>query len=176
MGIRSLICCGVHTNYCVETLATPALFIRLNRRLDDAGTQYCGQYGGTPRQFSVQIANAAACEELWSHGYPTGPDAPCTFTGADKPRIRIDKDLYAKRASRTPVALLSKWYDVARTSYELRTEAEASVLTTALDPAIRIVSYSGTARLWRFEAGAQERAVAEAFPVPFQITFKRTAW
>jgi hypothetical protein len=163
------------TNYCVETLVTPALFIRLNRRLDDAGTQYCGPYGGTPRQFSVRIANAAACEELWSHGYPSGPDAPCTFTGADKPRIRIDADLYAKRTSRTRVAFLSKWYDVSATSYELRTEAEATVLTTSVDSSIRIVSYSGNARLWRFEAGVQESAVAEAFPLPFQMTFKRTA-
>jgi len=163
------------TNYCVEALTTPGLFIRLNRLLDDSGTQYCGQYGGSPRQFSAVIANAAACEELWSHGYPTGPDAPCTFTGADKPRIRIDKDLYAKRTSRTPVGFLSKWYDVFATSYELRTEAEAAVLTTSVDPTIRIVSYSGNARLWRFEAGVQERAVAEAFPLPFQMTLKRTA-
>ena len=162
------------TNYCVEALVTPGLFLRLNRRLDDAGTQYCGQYGGTPRQFSVRITNAAACEELWSHGYPTGPDAPCTFTGADKPRIRIDKDLYAKRSSRTPVAFLSKWYDVAATSYELRTEADATVLTTSVDPTIRILSYSGNARFWRFEAGVLESAVGEAFPLPFQMTFKRT--
>jgi hypothetical protein len=163
-------------NYCVDASPSPTLFIRLNRKLDgDAGTQYCGLSGGSPRQFSVTVSDASACAELWSHGYPTGPDAPCTFTGADKPRIRITNDLYGKRTTRTPVAFLSKWYDESATSYELRTETDAAVTRVGVDPSIRIVSYDGSARLWRFEPGVKARAVATAFPLPFQMTFQRTA-
>ncbi len=164
-------------NYCVE--ASPAaslLFVRLNRKLDgDSGTQYCGLYDGSPRQFVLTIDNAEACAELWSHGYSSGPDASCTFTGLEKPRIRISSDLYATRTSRTPVAFLYQKYDQSLVSYEVRTETDASVVKVGLDPTIRIVSYSGSARLWRFAPGVKARAVAQAFPLPFQMTFKRTA-
>jgi hypothetical protein len=163
-------------NYCVEGSPSPGLFIRLNRQLDgEAGTQYCGLSGGSPRQFFVTISNDAACAELWSHGYPTGPDSPCTFTGVDKPRIRITNDLYGKKTTRTPVAFLSKWYDVSATSYEVRLDTDATVAIVGVDPSMRIVAYSGSARLWRFEPGVRERAVAQAFPLPFQMTFRRTA-
>lgn len=163
-------------NYCVEASPTQGLFIRLNRQLDgELGTQYCGLTGGSPRQFSITITNTSACAELATHGYPTAPAAPCIFTGADKPRIQIINDIYGKRASKTSVVFLSKWYDIFATSYELRTETDATVITVGTDPATRIVSYSGTARLWRFEPGVKPRAVAEAFALPFQMTFKRTA-
>lgn len=163
-------------NYCVEAIPSPGLFIRLNRPLDGvAETQYCGLSGGSPRQYFVTISSASACAELREHGYPTGPDVPCVFTGAEKPRIRISNDLYARRASTTPVAFLSKWYDVYATSYELRTEADATITTVGLDPSMRIVSYGGLARLWRFEPGVKARAVAEAFPLPFQMTLVRSA-
>jgi hypothetical protein len=163
-------------NYCVEASPSPGLFIRLNRKLDGAnGSQYCGLFGGTPRQYFVTISNAAACSELWAGGYPTGPEAPCVFTGADKPRIDIANDLYGKRTTRTPMKFLSKWYDVNAVSYEIRPESDATVISTGIDPSMRIVSYSGSARLWRFDPGVQARAVAEAFPMPFQMTFRRTA-
>jgi hypothetical protein len=163
-------------NYCVEANPSPTLFIRLNRQLDgEEGTQYCGVSGGSPRQFSLSISDATACFELWSHSYPTGPDAPCTLTGEDKPRVRISNDLYGKRTSTTPVTFLSKWYDISRTSYEVRTETDAAVDKTGIDPSIRIVRYAGNARLWRFEAGLKPRAVAQTFPLPFQMTFRRTA-
>ena len=163
-------------NHCVE--ASPAgtlVFLRLNRTLDAFGNQYCGLSGGTPRQFYITVSSALACQELWSHGYPAGPDAPCTFTGADKPRIRIANDPYAKKTTRTPVAFLSKWYDEFATSYELRIEGDASVLSVGVDPSMRVIRYGGSARLWRFEAGVRERAVADSFPLPFQITLQRTA-
>lgn len=163
-------------NYCVEGSPSQGLFIRLNRQLDGgAGTQYCGLSGGSPRQFFLTISTDAACAELWSHGYPAGPDSPCTFTGADKPRIRITSDLYGKKTNRTPVAFLSKWYDVSATSYEVRLDTDATVVNVGVDPSMRVVSYSGSARLWRFEPGLRARAVAQAFPLPFQMTFKRTA-
>jgi hypothetical protein len=175
-------------NYCVE--ASPSanlLFVRLNRKLDgDSGTQYCGLYGGSPRQFFVTINDRTACYELSSHGYGsyvdpqgqthlTGPEPPCIFTGAEKPRIRISSDLYAKRTTTTPVAFLSKWYDVYRTSYELRTETDATVVKAGLDPSMRIVRYSGSARLWRFESGVTETPVLQPFALPFQMTLRRTA-
>lgn len=175
-------------NYCVE--ASPSanlLFIRMNRKLDgETGTQDCGLNGGSPRQFFVTINDETACNELWTHGYgsyvdpqgqpqPTGPDAPCIFTGAEKPRIRISGDPYAKRTTTAPVAFLSKWYDPYRTSYELRTETDAIVISAGLDPSMRIVRYDGSGRLWRFEAGVSESPVLPAFPVTFQITLKRTA-
>jgi hypothetical protein len=163
-------------NYCVETIASGGLFIRFNRELDgEGGTQYCGLFGGSPRQYSVTISNAAACAELRSHGYPTGPDAPCVITDTDKPRIRITNDLYGKRTTRTPVAFLTKWYNVYATSYEVRTETDATVTAVGLDPSVRVVSYAGNARLWRFEAGEKPKAVADPFPLPFQMTFARTA-
>jgi hypothetical protein len=163
-------------NYCVEASPFQGLFIRLNRQLDsESGTQYCGLAGGSPRQFFMTITNQTACEELGSHGYPTGPSAPCIFTGADKPRIQLNNDIYGKRTSRTPVVFLSKWYDEFATSYEVRTQADATVMNVGVDPDMRIVSYSGSARLWRFEPGVKPRAVAEAFPLQFQMTFKRTA-
>jgi len=73
------------------------------------------------------------------------------------------------------VVFLSKWYDEFATSYEVRTQADATVMNVGVDPDMRIVSYSGSARLWRFEPGVKPRAVAEAFPLQFQMTFKRTA-
>jgi hypothetical protein len=175
-------------NYCLE--ASPSanlLFIRLNRKLDgDSGTQYCGRNGGSPRQFFVTINDDTACSELWSHGYnfyvdpqgqrqETGPDAPCIFTGADKPRIRISNDPYARQTTTTPVGFLSKWYDESLTSYELRTETNAVVEKAGLDPSMRIVRYSGTARLWRFEPGVREGAVTQPFALPFHITLRRTS-
>jgi len=163
-------------NYCVEAAPTNSLlFIRLNRALDsEEGSQYCGLSGGSARQYSVTISSAAACAELWSHGYPAGPDAPCVFTGADKPRIRLDADLYGKRTTKVPVAFLSKWYDVSATSYELRADVAATVSSVGVDPSLRIVAYSGSARLWRFEPGKQAVGVAGSFPLPFQMTFRRT--
>lgn len=163
-------------NYCVEAAhSSGLLFIRLNRSLDGGeGAQYCDLSGGSPRQFSVTIDSASACIELSSHGYPAGPGAPCVFTGAEKPRIRIEKDPYAKKTSKTPVAFLSKWHDISAVSYELRTDSEATVATVGIDPSMRIVSYAGSGRLWRFEPGVRARAVAESFPLPFQMTFKRT--
>jgi hypothetical protein len=161
-------------DYCVEATVSGGLFIRFNRKLDgDTGTQYCGQSGGSPRQFAVAVSSASACAELWSHGYPTGPDAPCVITDTDNPRIRITNDPYGKRTARTPVAFLTKWYDDYRTSYEVRTETDAVV--TSDGPDRRIVTYSGSARLWRFEAGAKPKAVADPFPLPFHMTFTRTA-
>ncbi len=163
-------------NYCVEATVSGGLFIRFNRKLDgDAGTRYCGLFLGSPRQFSITITDSTACDELSSHGYPTGSLAPCVITGLDQPRIRITNDLYGKRTTRTPVAFLTKWYDANMTSYEVRTETDATVTTDGLDPSKRIVSYSGSARLWRFEAGAKPKPVANAFPLPFQMTFQRTA-
>jgi hypothetical protein len=70
------------------------------------------------RQLVLTISNEAACQELWSHGYPTGPGAPCAIAETEKPRIRITDDVFGRRATRTPVAFLTKWYDVTRTSDE----------------------------------------------------------
>jgi len=163
-------------DYCVESVVSGGLFLRFNRKLDgDAGTQYCGLFGGSPRQYSLTIPSAAACAELWSHGYETGPDAPCVITGVDKPRIRITNDLYGRRTATTPVAFLTMWYDEHLTSYEVRTETDATVIKDGLDLSKRIVSYGGYARLWRFEPGVKARAVADPFPLPFQMTFKRIA-
>lgn len=164
-------------DYCVETSpTTQLLFIRLNRKLDgDTGTQYCGLFGGTPRQFFLTINSASVCNELSSHGYPTGPGSPCVVNGLDRPRIRISSDLYAKQTTTTPVAFLTEWYDSNRTSYEVRTETDASVLKDGTDASKRTVIYGGTARLWRFEPRVTARAVADAFQLPFQMTFRRTA-
>ncbi len=73
------------------------------------------------------------------------------------------------------MAFLYQKYDQSLVSYEVRTETDASVVKVGLDPTIRIVSYSGSARLWRFAPGVKARAVAQAFPLPFQMTFKRDA-
>ena len=163
-------------NYCVEASPTPLLFIRMNRKLDGpSGNQYCDLFGGSPRQFSITISNGSACSELWTHGYVDAPETPCVLAGVDKLRIRIDSDLYAKRTTTTPVAFLAKPHDTAATSYEIRTAAGAAVLQAGVDPSMRIVSYSGSARLWRFEPGEKARAVAESFPLPFQMTFRRSA-
>jgi hypothetical protein len=162
-------------NYCVEASPTTTLFLRLNRKLDGAaGDLYCGEHGGTQRQFYATISSAAACAELAAYGYPAGPEAPCTFSGADKPRIDIGADLWGRRTTTAPVAFLSKWYDVYRVSYELRLESKAVVLSPGVDPSMRILSYSGAARLWRFEPGEKPKAVADSFGLPFQITLKRT--
>jgi len=164
-------------DYCVETSpTTQLLFIRLNRQLDgDTGTQYCGLFGGAPRQFFLTVNSASACNELSLHGYPTGPDAPCVVSGLDKPRIRISSDVYARQTTTTPVAFLTEWYDPDRTSYEVRTETDASVLKDGTDASKRIVIYAGNARLWRFEPRVKARAVADAFQLSFQMTFRRTA-
>jgi hypothetical protein len=45
----------------------------------------------------------------------------------------------------------------------LRLASDATVISSGLDPPMRIGSYSGTGRLWRFEPEVQVRAVAEAF-------------
>jgi hypothetical protein len=161
-------------DHCVEATLSGGLFIRFNRKLDgDAGTQYCGLSPGLPRprQYAVTIPDATACQELSDNGYPTGPGAPCVISDTDNPRIRITNDIYGKRTTRTPVAFLTKWYDAARTSYEVRTETDATVEPDG--PDTRIVTYSGSARLWRFRAGEKAKAVADAFPLPFQMTFTR---
>lgn len=163
-------------DYCVEATLSGGLFIRFNRNLDgDTGTQDCGRFVDAFRQFSITIPDGSACEELWRGAYPTGPDAPCVITDTDKPRIRITNDVYGRRVTRTPVAFLTKWYDANRTSYEVRTETDADVRSVGLDASMRIVSYSGLARLWRFDAGEKPKPVAAAFPLPFQLTLTRTA-
>jgi hypothetical protein len=163
-------------NYCVEATLSGGLFIRLNRKLDgDAGTQFCGQHGGSPRQFAVVIAADTACAALSEDDYPVDGTAPCVITGLDQPRIRITNDLYGKGTTRTPVAFLTKWYDTTRVSYEVRTETDATVIKDGLDSSKRTVYYEGNARLWRFAPGVKAKPVADAFPLPFQMTFARTA-
>lgn len=167
-------------NYCVE--ASPAnsgfTFIRLNRKLDgDAGSMYCGLFGGvgaTPRQYSVRIAAADACLEAFTNGYANTPEAGCIFTGNDKPRIRL-ANLYANRAKSTPVALLSEFYSNPNgVSYEIRTNTDATVTTWAGNTNIRMVHYTGTARLVKFSPGMSATTVASAFPLPFHMTFQRS--
>jgi hypothetical protein len=173
-------------NYCVE--ASPEsgglTFIRLNRKLDgDAGYQYCGLYAidptntpATPRQYALTIPAADACAELFANGYTEAAAAPCTLTGHDKPRIRLD-NLYANRATSTPVSFLSEFYtDPAGISYEVRTDSAAQVSIGAGDANVRNVQYGGTAHLVKFAPGVKATQVASAFPLPFHMTFVRTGF
>jgi hypothetical protein len=51
-------------DYCVETVVSGGLFLKFNRNLDGAaGTQDCGLFGGSPRQYSLTVSDGDACEE-----------------------------------------------------------------------------------------------------------------
>ena len=159
------------TNYCIDAAvdASGGTFIRLNRKLDgETGTQYCGLFGGAPRQFKLTITNESVCNEL--HPLAT-PDqhAPCSVTGSDKPRIRLDK-VYASKPSTTPVSFLILSYDDS-VNYVVRTDAEATVSILFNDTNQRAVTYAGTARVWQ----GKNTVGVGAFSLPFHIDFVRTS-
>jgi hypothetical protein len=128
----------------------------------------------TPRQYALTIAADDACGELFANSYSDSAIAPCTLTGHDKPRIRLD-NLYANRATTTPVSFLSQFYtDVGGISYEVRIDSPAQVLIGAGNTNVRIVQYPGTAHLVKFAPGVKATQVASAFPLAFQMTFVRS--
>lgn len=163
-------------NYCVEASPDSSgfTFIRLDRKLDgDAGSQFCDVFGGTKRQYSLTIAAADACLELYTNGYAATSGSGCTFIGQDMPRIRLAK-LFASKVTKTPVAFLSMFYDQSRVSYEVRTDSDATVTTFMNSTNNRMVRYTGTARLVKFSPGASATPVASSFPLPFHMTFVRS--
>jgi len=152
-------------NYCVDAAldGSGGAFIRLNRKLDgDAGYQYCGMFGGTPRQFTLSITDSSACNAI------ANMPAPCSVTGSDKPRIRLD-NVFASKPSKTPLAFLILSYDES-INYVVRTDADATVTQLYGDPDKRAVTYSGTARVWQ---GAN--TVGGAFSLPLHIDFVRSS-
>ncbi len=173
-------------NFCLEADATRNLFIRFNRKLDgDAGVQRCDtpndEHGvGVQRQYRLEVRNNSACVELGANNYlPEASEwnAPCEITGGVNPRIRMGS-LFAKGA-KFPVDFLttSPTEDKSTAiSYEVQSIGNATIVPGPGDLSIvRTVSYSGMARLVKFGAGSKPATVAEPFPLPFQMTFVRTA-
>ena len=169
-------------NFCVE--ASPFsggdLFVRLNRKLDgDTGFMRCDtpnhDYGaGKQRQFSLVIMSDSACWELGSNGY-LSPDsttwhAGCTMTGGPNPRIRIG-NLWARNA-RTGMDFLTTNPSGGSVTYVVESDSNATILVGPGET--RVATYGGTARLHKF-APNSVGTVADPFPLPFHMTFVRSA-
>ena len=105
-------------------------------------TNTAGCTGGpdaTPRRSSLRIDANDACAELFSTGYVTDSAVPCTLTGHEKPRIRLD-NLYGNKVSKTPVSFLIEFYEnPGGISYEVQTNADAAVSIWAGNSNIRII-------------------------------------
>ena len=184
-------------NWCVDAEPAPPgnLFIRLNRKLDgEAGVLRCsenldgsgGMTNGVPRNFTLRIANDAACDELANSaaGLPltdslndawnvSGSALPCLLRTNENPRIRLGT-LYKSRAKTTNVDFLTVMF-TALTSYEIRSDGAATITPDPLDPTDptrKVIAYTGTFHLVRFEPGVKAKTVGPAFTMPVRMLFK----
>ena len=177
---------GIYTNWCVAAapFSPGNLFLQFNRKLDGlSGTMRCtenerpdGQLGRA-RQYVLRIANDTACEilrtanaglQLWATGgvpWVSGA-GPCTIAESNSPRVRLGT-LYKPNARSTNIDFLT-YVDGAPTSFEIRSDANASIQSM---PGTKVVTYTGTFRLVRFDPGAKAKAVGPSFPMPVQMTF-----
>jgi hypothetical protein len=180
-----------YLNWCVdaEALSPGNLFVRLNRKLDgDAGSLRCSENPrpddalGVPRQFVLRIANDAACDILAdplaglpltdAFGNPwntSGSLTPCVLLQNDNPRIRLGT-LYKARARTTNVDFLTVMFNYPN-SYEIRSDADATIVQNSLDPTRRSVEYNGTFRLVKFTPGTKAKTVGPSFMMPVKIEF-----
>lgn len=167
-------------NFCVEASPNSTLlFVRLNRKLDgDDGFMRCDtpthEYSqGKQRQFTLKIRNDSACWELWTNGYLSANSAdwhqPCDMTGGPNPRIRLG-NLWAK-SPRFPVLFHTTNPSGGSVTYVVETDANVTVTGPGNS---KVVTYGGTARLHKFAPNAVG-PVAEAFQLPFHLTFTRVS-
>ena len=166
-------------NFCVEAEPAPPgnLFILLNRKLDGpAGVLRCSENGGTSRNFVLKIANEDVCDLLAepaagleltnAAGIPwnTAPAGTCVLATVFNPRIRMGT-LYKARAKTTNIDfLLGTDLPV---SYEIQSDALATITPSSLVPALKSVAYTGTYHLVRFAPKA--RTVGPAFSMPVKM-------
>jgi hypothetical protein len=157
-------------------------FITLNRLADglrcDTNPQPAGG-NSLSRQWMITIADPTACETLAAYdsryvspspfvsgAYQSGP---CTLTGSDLPRIRIDNLLSSKLPATSAVDFLLKSFVPTSPGYEIRSATKAQVLGAG---DIRTVSYGGMARLWAITP--KYAPVSGEFPMSVHISLQRT--
>jgi hypothetical protein len=146
---------------CVTAWVAPdGLFFTYLYRGSDLGDNCHTVWPGGLRSYMLQFpAGSAPCAEF----------GVCTLevvSPGDSPRIRAEK-LFAKSAQATPVAFLFN----QGASYEVRADDNVYFL---VDGQTRTLSYSGTARLWKFgKKGAAP--VGGSFDFSFSLTVTRVA-
>jgi hypothetical protein len=151
-------------------------FISFNRPMDTPPCESNPQPAGPTapsRQWVIAVADGASCAILAAYDsryVSPAPyiNGPCTLTGSDLSRIRIDNLFAAKLPSTSAVDFLLKSF-LGGVGYEIRSVAKAQILGAG---DVRIVSYEGTARLW--EVTPKYKAIAVEFPMRVHITLQRT--
>lgn len=171
-------CTGTYRDYrlsagdpCVEDEGMPnGSFIALNRKFAD-GIR-CSDHGGTQRNYVLTIEDAGACTELLNSAEAievTGDVSACNVVASPNPVIRAEK-VWAAKATATPI-----WFQLVGSSYRVQTDVDASVAIAASNGNHRVVSFTGTAHLWKvFTAGTHPATIGGAFSLPFRLVFDRT--
>lgn len=165
-------------NFCVETSISGGgfTFIGLNRAIGGSRCDEAGIPGAMKRWYALNIADAAACEELEGNGNASDTDGDpntyetCVADGNRNPRIRVDR-LRQNGGSTTIDFLMGRKDDWGEgdLTYEIQSVGQATVVP---DGGGLVLGYDGLFRLARFGLPKTKGKPGSGPPPPPEVQFQ----